>query len=126
MIAKNSFKNRFDFNKRKAESCRIKKKYKDRLPVIVEISEDSKDLVIDKHKYLCPKNLTCGQLIHVIRKRIDIKSSEALYMFCNNELPEASKLVSQLYQKFADDDGFLYIIISKEKTFGSTPYIQFR
>ena len=42
------FKQEFDFETRKAESTRIKEKYKDRIPIIVEKSIKSDIADIDK------------------------------------------------------------------------------
>ena len=51
-----SFKSKYTFDKRKAESERIKERYPDRLPIIVEKNSNCKMLPdIDKNKYLVPK-----------------------------------------------------------------------
>jgi GABA(A) receptor-associated protein len=36
---------------------------------------------IDKKKYLVPTDLTVGQFVYVIRKRIDLNAEKALYVF---------------------------------------------
>ena len=52
----------------KKEASRIV--YSDRVPVIVERKEDSDVPEIDKNKYLVPIDLTVGQFMYVIRKRM--------------------------------------------------------
>lgn len=55
-----SFKEEHGFEKRKAESEKIREKYPDRIPVIVEKVERSDIDDIDKKKYLVPSDLTVG------------------------------------------------------------------
>ena len=75
----NNFKNSKSENDRIIESSKILEKYPDRIPIIIEKDKKSKLKNIDKNKYLVPKNMTLGQFIYVIRKRIDLDSSEALF-----------------------------------------------
>lgn len=105
---------------RKAEAQRIRAKYPDRIPVICEIDERcKKDISIDKNKYLVPNDLTVSQFLFVIRKRIKLSPEKAIYMFTeNNELPPTACYISQLYKNHANNDGFLYLTVSNESTFG--------
>ena len=114
-----SYKKEHDFETRKQESLKIRTKYPDRVPIIVERDMKSDIIEIDKKKYLVPNDLTMGQFQYVIRKRIKLEPTKALFVFINNTLPPTSSLVSQLYQEKSDDDGFLYINYSSENTFGS-------
>jgi len=113
-----SFKEKFDFEKRADEATRIKKKYPDRIPVIVEKAQQSDIPDIDKHKFLVPKDLTVSQFIYVIRKRVKIKAEEAIFLFINNSLPASSELMSTVYENNKDEDQFLYTKFSGESTFG--------
>ena len=113
-----SFKEKFDFEKRANEATRIKKKYPDRIPVIVEKAQSSNIPDIDKHKYLVPKDLTVSQFIYVIRKRVKINSGEALFLFINNNIPVSSHLMSNVYENNKDSDNFLYCLYQNESTFG--------
>ena len=111
------FKERFPYENRVKESSRIMKKYPNRIPIIVE--RDGTDVPdVDKHKYLVPCDLSISQFIYVIRKRINLESEKAIYLFINNTLPPSSALLSQIYEKHADEDGFLYTIYSGENAFG--------
>ena len=105
---------------RSAESGRIRSKYPDRIPVICERSEQcNKDVPdIDKKKYLVPSDLTVGQFVYVIRKRIKMNPEKALFLFIDNKLPPTSEIMSNIYDEHKDDDGFLYIQYSGENTFG--------
>ncbi|KAJ0236713.1 Autophagy-related protein 8f [Hirschfeldia incana] len=117
-MAKSSFKEEHDLEKRSAEAARIREKYPDRIPVIVEKGEKSDIPTIDKKKYLVPADLTVGQFVYVIRKRIKLSAEKAIFIFVDNVLPPTGALMSAVYEEKKDDDGFLYITYSGENTFG--------
>ena len=117
-----SYKSRVPFENRKQESEKIKEQYNDRLPVIVEKSPTGgKNLPeIDKKKYLVPEDLTVAQFLYVVRKRFKIDSTQAIFLFCNNNtLPVTSNSMKSLYDEQKDDDGFLYMYYCAESTFGN-------
>merc|ERR1711871_536583 len=113
-----SFKSEHPLEKRKAEARRIREKYADRIPVIVEKAEKSDVPDIDKKKNLVPSDLTVGQFVYVIRKRIKLSAEKAIYIFGNNVLPPTAAFMSALYEEQKDEDGFLYITYSGENYFG--------
>jgi len=86
--------------------------------VIVEKAEKSDIPDLDKKKYLVPADLTVGQFVYVIRKRIKLSPEKAIFVFVNNVLPPTAALMSSIYDEHKDDDGFLYIAYSGENTFG--------
>jgi GABA(A) receptor-associated protein len=103
---------------RKAEVQRIKEKYPGRIPIIVNKSKTSDVPELDKHKFLAPADLTVGQFIYVVRRRLSLSPEKSLFLFVNNTLPTTSTLLSQLYQYHKDEDGFLYMLYAGESTFG--------
>lgn len=105
--------------KRSSESARILQRFKDRLPVICEKVENSDIQEIDKRKYLVPGDLTVGQFVYVIRKRIKLPSEKAIFIFVNDILPPTAALMSTIYEEHKDKDGFLYVLYSGENTFGT-------
>ncbi len=117
---KSNFKQKNLFNDRFNESLNILTKYPDRIPVIVERSTKSSDDCpdIDKNKYLVPKDLTIGQFIYVIRKRMNLPAEKAIFLFMNGTIPSTSSIFSNLYKDHKDEDSFLYITYSFENTFG--------
>ncbi|KAH9651860.1 Autophagy-related protein 8C [Citrus sinensis] len=86
-MAKSSFKLEHPLERRQAESARIREKYPDRIPVIVEKAERSDIPDIDKKKYLVPADLTVGQFVYVVRKRIKLSAEKAIFIFVKNILP---------------------------------------
>lgn len=70
------FKQEFSLEARKGESERIRAKYSDRVPVIVEKGSHSAVPEIDKKKFLVPVDLTMGQFMYVVRKRLKLPANE--------------------------------------------------
>ena len=73
---------------------------------------------IDKKKFLVPSDLTIGQFIYVIRQRIQLAPTQALFLFVNNTLPATISPISVIYENNKNEDGFLYIEYNSEETFG--------
>ncbi|KNA15418.1 hypothetical protein SOVF_098410 [Spinacia oleracea] len=117
-MAKNSFKFEHPLEKRQAESSRIREKYPDRIPVIVERAEKTDIPDIDKKKYLVPADLTVGQFVYVVRKRVNLSAEKAIFVFVKNILPPTAALLSTIYEDNKDEDGFLYMTYSGENVFG--------
>lgn len=113
-----SYKELVDIEKRKLESARILKKYPDRIPVIVTKTTKCSLPDIDKQKFLVPHTMTLGQFVYIIRKRIKLDSSKALFVMINNNLFTTSHPMSELYENEKEEDGFLYVVYSSENTFG--------
>ena len=105
-------------DRRRSESDRIRAKYPDRVPVICERADRSDVPDIDKKKYLVPADLTVGQFIYVIRKRIKLPPEKAIFIFVDNVIPPTASLMSAVYEVQKDEDGFLYVTYSGENTFG--------
>jgi GABA(A) receptor-associated protein len=95
-------------------------KYPDRVPVICQRNKraDKDCPYIDKNKYLIPMDLTLGQFIYVIRQRMHLPSEKALFLFIDGNILSNSTMLSQVYQEYQDEDGFLYITYNTENTFG--------
>ena len=113
-----SYKQNTDFNVRLEESNRIREKYPNRIPIIVEKNEKSDIDDIDKHKFLVPSDLTIGQFMYVIRKRIKLPPEKGIFLFTNNKMAPTGYIISQMYETNKDEDGFLYFKYSGENTFG--------
>jgi GABA(A) receptor-associated protein len=117
-MAKSSFEKRFSFELRSKESAKLLDKHPDRLPIIVEILENSNIPDIEKHKYLVPEETTCAQFMSILRRKMAITPETAIFMFVNNQLPPATETMGNLYAKHKGECGFLYVTISGESTFG--------
>lgn len=111
-----------DITERVKESSRIRQKYPDKYPVIVEANNGgyfSKKIVLDKNKYLVPGEFQVGQFLHILRKRVELESSQGMFLYIgDNVMAPTSSLMSQVYDEYKDEDGFLYCKIAIENTFG--------
>lgn len=56
-----------------------------------------------------PKDLTVGQFVYVIRKRIKLMPEKAIFIFVGDILPATAALMSSIYEEYKDEDGFLYV-----------------
>ncbi|XP_030551814.1 autophagy-related protein 8i-like [Rhodamnia argentea] len=114
-----SFKEEFTFDERLDESRDIIAKYPNRVPVIVERYSRSKLPDMEKRKFLVPRDMSVGQFIHILSSRLRVAPGKALFIFVKNTLPQTASLMDSVYESFKDEDGFLYMCYSSEKTFGS-------
>ncbi|KAM7113831.1 gamma-aminobutyric acid receptor-associated protein-like 1 isoform 1-T1 [Molossus nigricans] len=112
------YKEDHPFEYRKKEGEKIRKKYPDRVPVIVEKAPKARVPDLDKRKYLVPSDLTVGQFYFLIRKRIHLRPEDALFFFVNNTIPPTSATMGQLYEDNHEEDYFLYVAYSDESVYG--------
>lgn len=123
MASNISFKKEHSFEKRQVEAKRILTNYPDRIPIIVEKAPASKSKNLpemDKKKFLCPGEITVGQFLYVVRKRLKLESEHALFLYVANVLPPVSTPLSTVYHEHKDEDGFLYVVYATENTFGNS------
>jgi GABA(A) receptor-associated protein len=113
-----SFIDTYSFEQRIGESTKMFQKKPNSICTIVEKSQNSNITRMDKKKFLIPKDLTIGQFIYIVRKRIQLQPEQAIFIFVNNILPASSCTISQIYDKYQNEDGFLYMKYSSENTFG--------
>ena len=120
-----SFQQEFALEKRSTEATRIRTKYPDRIPIILEQSVDAnphhfprdKDM---KRKFLVPGELTVGQFIYVIRKRLTLSPEVGLFIYMNGDtMVPTSQLMAEVDAQHQNtEDHFLYITYTGENTFG--------
>ena len=116
----NKFKKLHSLEKRKEESKRVLEKYEDRIPLIIVKDKNSQLPDIDKYKFLAPHDLTLGQFMYVVRKRIELDESQALFFFINETvMVNTSQNMISIYSSYKDEDGFLYISYCGENVFGN-------
>ncbi|XP_075851920.1 gamma-aminobutyric acid receptor-associated protein-like 2 isoform X1 [Microcebus murinus] len=83
------FKEDHSLEHRCVESSKIRAKYPDRVPVIVEKVSGSQIVDIDKRKYLVPSDITVAQFMWIIRKRIQLPSEKAIFLFVDKTVPQS-------------------------------------
>ncbi|KAL5700388.1 Autophagy-related protein 8h [Ranunculus cassubicifolius] len=94
-------------------------KWKENSLMVIAERYSSSDLPeMEKKKYLVPRDMSIGHFIHILSLRLGLSPGKALFVFVNNTLPQTASLMDSLYGSFKDEDGFLYMCYSTEKTFG--------
>lgn len=101
-------------------SSDLRKKYPDTVPVIVQRSEKEIYLPeIDKKQFLVPISMTLGNFISIIAYRLETDANSSLWLYSSRiALTNRSESVSQIYNRYRDIDGFLYLKYKSEESFG--------
>jgi len=105
---------------RQEQATRIMKKFFPKLPVIIDRA-NRRDPIIDKNKYIIDPDTSISSVISIIRKRITIEPHQSLFIFMDNQIPNANHTIREIYYSKAlepNHDGFLYLTYSIENTFG--------
>ena len=118
-----NYKKSTPLEERKKKSFKMTSLYPDRVPVIIEMSPSSASYssyttASHKIKYLVPHDVTMGQFIKILRDKLKLEPSVALFFFINNKVFPITSLIGNIYKENADEDGFLYIEFCEESTFG--------
>ena len=101
------------------KSTKILENYPDKIPVILHRDPKSNMPDIDKKKYLVPMELTLGQFIYVIRKRMKLPTEKSMFLFVDNVLPPTGEIMSVIYESHKNkDDNFLHMTYTGENCFG--------
>ena len=80
------YQRKFSLKHRMSECKKIREKYPDKVPVVLKRSKDSKNMKnIGVVKYLVQDHITVSQFMYIIRKKIKIDSTEALYLYANEQ-----------------------------------------
>ena len=109
------------FNRRCEMADRIRERYTNRLPIIV-LQPENNDTIpkLDQYKFLVPSDLTVSQFMFVLRKRIKLDQAKAIFLFVNRStLLQGAISLDLVYTQHKSDDGFLYITLTGENTFGA-------
>ena len=119
---KSNFKKEFNKKERLQNSNKLIEKNKGQIPVICEKDEKSNMKALLKTKYLIKKEITVDQFIGTLRRKLQLESTEALFLLANCQNNKyaivGTDTIGSIYDKYKDDDGFLYIIYSNEKVWG--------
>jgi len=107
-------------DKLKESVRKILEKYDDRVPIFVFKSRrDSALNNIDKNKYIVPSNLTVGELLNIIRKKLEINQEVSVCLFINDKIMISnSEKIGVLYEEYKNEDLLLTIYYCGENTFG--------
>jgi GABA(A) receptor-associated protein len=111
------FKQEHPLEDRILETQRLKIRYPDRVPVIVEKSVTSQLPDMKKHKFLVPHDLLLSQFFYCVRKQVKLSKDQTIFLFIENEMPSLSMPMSQIYKDHGNNE-FLFVTYNEESTFG--------
>eukprot|EP00929_Paragymnodinium_shiwhaense_P060917 TRINITY_DN3040_c0_g2_i1.p1 TRINITY_DN3040_c0_g2~~TRINITY_DN3040_c0_g2_i1.p1 ORF type:complete len:354 (+),score=77.58 TRINITY_DN3040_c0_g2_i1:127-1188(+) len=108
------------------EARRMRQKYPDRVPLICERSAYAELPELPKKKFIIPGAMTCGEFKYIVHKQLqespaqgqNLKAEQTIYIFVNGFAPKTSTPMSELYDQWRAEDGFLYIRYGAENTLG--------
>ena len=101
-----------DYSFEHSQALRLK--YPQYIPIILV-----GDINLSKTKLLIKKEMSVSQLMSYIRTYNKLNKREAYFLFTeNNILLTQSSALSEIYTNFVSDNGFLFITVKKENTFG--------
>lgn len=109
------------FEKRKGDYLKVTAKYPSKLPILMETPNNQIDL--KKTKFLMDYDQSLNDLIISFRKTQQLLPAEAIFLYAYDKknLPiilSGSDTMGIIYEKYKYNDGFLYIHVQKENTFG--------
>ncbi|KAK3271175.1 hypothetical protein CYMTET_20459, partial [Cymbomonas tetramitiformis] len=93
------------------EAQKMRAKYPDRIPVIVEQHADSELPKPSRNKFLMPDEITVDLIIKdVLKPSLGVLESTAVILYANDTVQlRGGDLMSALYAKYGAPDGFMYI-----------------
>lgn len=98
---------------RQKNSRSILDKYENRKPLI--ITDEKKNI----YKILPQDSHTVSIILIPLRKKMKIHSTDSIYLFINSKIiPNSTDKILDLYNEYKDEDGFLYMDVRQENTFG--------
>ena len=113
-----------------ADVNKIRQKYPDKVPVIINVHQSSYAELppLDKNKFIIPQSFTIAQLLATIRKRVNLRAEKALFIFADNSILPTNTIMEDLLTN--TDKQYLEFTIAVENTFGEggnvvppTPFI---
>lgn len=107
------------FDERKIKSEKINNRYKDKVIIATLFDNNIKlNKDFDTFIFIVSKDITISQLIIKIRNYCEITKNEAIYLSFNDVIKSNSNTLEQIQNEYIKDDGFVYMKITKENTFG--------
>ncbi|XP_045487051.1 uncharacterized protein LOC110993027 isoform X2 [Pieris rapae] len=98
----------------------IRDRFPNKIPLYVERYSREKEVpVLGRNKFLVPQELTMSQFLYIIRTKMKLRDSQALYLLVNDKvLVSHSMTMAQAYEQFRRPDGLLHITYAAQQVFG--------
>lgn len=117
---KTTFREEYSYDYRKSLSQQLRNDHIGTLPIIVERSNHEKYLPkIKNRRFLAPEVMTLASFFYVIQSRLSLSPEQSVCLYSGfNLLGNRNMTMADVYNKFSDKDGFLYIQYRSEDPFG--------
>lgn len=117
-----SFQKAKDAETRKAEQKKQQLAHPDRVSIIVD-RHDKNVSKCGKNRFLVPLDMSAGQFLYMIRKRLEepLRETEALFFYLHPKgtMVPTADLMSKIQAEHKNpEDNFLYLVYAKENAFG--------
>lgn len=87
---------------------------------------------LKKYRYVVPGDMSVGQFMGILRKRMKLTPEQAIWLFTEKRdldkkdadqkstlvTPPTSQSLSEVASSYSDEDGFLYFAVKGENVFG--------
>lgn len=112
----NDFKDLFPFEVRKETAAKFLLDNPDRLPIIIDTDLESTFFTTDwKYKVSCPAHFTYAEFCTLFRSIMKIPDEVGEIILIKKNGPLSTMLMSSLYARYKDEDGFLYMKFIKNE-----------
>ncbi|XP_049884829.1 uncharacterized protein LOC126379886 [Pectinophora gossypiella] len=98
----------------------IRHRFPNKVPLYVERYVREREVpALGRNKFLVPQELTMSQFLYIIRTKLKLRDSQALYLLVNDKvLVSHSMTMAQAYEQFRGHDGYLHITYAAQQVFG--------
>lgn len=117
-MSHSTFKKDHSFKERKEVTEKLRAKYPNMIPIIVEKAYNCTLPDIKRKKFLVPNEVTLAKFLYEVRKHIALGPEQAIFLFADNYLLPITAHIYTIYDRHKDDDGFLYLFYQGENVFG--------
>ncbi|XP_026761486.2 protein lgg-2-like [Galleria mellonella] len=109
-----------DMKETKADVQAMRDRFPDKVPLYVHKYVREREVPsLGRSKFLVPEELTMSQFLYVIRTKMKLRETQALYLLVNNKvLASHSMTMAQAYSQFRGHDGYLHITYATQQVFG--------
>ena len=117
-----SRKLQYDESTKEDDARKVKEKFPDRIPIYVtgDRSTNTSTYELDKRRFLAPGDMKVGQFMFVLRKRMQLPPTHAMFVYNNGRLLMNTMSIQDVYHNRSNkDQSYLDMNYAFENTFGS-------
>ena len=99
-----------------SHSEKLLKQHKNKVLVIFKPFKRS--ITLTRTKFIVPRHYSIAKIHMILLQYVNCNEKQGILLFINDILPMQTESIGYLYDSFKSSDGFLYIHVTKENTFG--------